>query len=601
MARRVSFAVAQPITIVGFFLSAFLMISLVSVASSPVFRIQPASAHALTQAFYYGIMSAGLYCIIAFLMCLTVYGAYRGHYEKEFRLTVSQRTLMLQTISFVVYLLLGALVFKVVEGWEYLDAVYWADFTLLTVGTGDYSPSTHLGRSLLFPFAIGGIVMVGLVIGSIRSLVLDRGKRKMIARTKEKKRERVLSSINPEERTIKTGPFNRIRFSQHGLSEAQRREQEFTIMRKIQRSAESRRRYTSLVASTFAALTLWFVGAVVFWQSEKPQGWSYFQALYFSYVSLLTIGYGDLSPISNSGKAFFVFWSILAVPTLTVLISNMGDTVVKSFSELTIWVGSLTVLPGEHGIRATLQQTARRIKGRQLFNTDELHVLKIPGTDNDRDARNQTRNGKNHALEAENTALDMLASHVEAEELLAATEEDSKGHSKERDIHFYQAVLGKELRKLIHDTSVSPPKQYTFAEWTYYLRLIGEDETDPSRHRKPPLEVQKREGQKPDLATAGREDENGDAKSWSWLGTRSPLMSSLTETEWLIQRISTTLERELGQFHKPPEKRNQPPISMADLRHRRSSATAVEDEEFSDLAEQKQVSSAELRNRQNEK
>jgi potassium channel subfamily K len=90
-------------------------------------------------------------------MLFTVYGAYRGHYDKEFQLTMSQRTLMLQTISFLVYLLAGAAVYSHIEGWAFLDAVYWADFTLLTVGIGDYAPGTHLGRGLLFPFAIGGI------------------------------------------------------------------------------------------------------------------------------------------------------------------------------------------------------------------------------------------------------------------------------------------------------------------------------------------------------------------------------------------------------------------------------------------------------------
>jgi len=57
----------------------------------------------------------------------------------------------------LVYLMAGAAVYSHIEGWAYLDAVYWADFTLLTVGIGDYSLQTHLGRGLLFPFAIGGI------------------------------------------------------------------------------------------------------------------------------------------------------------------------------------------------------------------------------------------------------------------------------------------------------------------------------------------------------------------------------------------------------------------------------------------------------------
>src|SRR3989440_8431335 len=113
-------------------------------------------------------------------MMFTAYGALKGHYSKEFKLTIPQRTLMLQTICFLVYFLLGALVYSKIEGWEFLDAVYWADFTLFTIGIGgDYTPHTHLGRSLLFPFAIGGIVFLGLVVASIRSLVLDRTKKRL--------------------------------------------------------------------------------------------------------------------------------------------------------------------------------------------------------------------------------------------------------------------------------------------------------------------------------------------------------------------------------------------------------------------------------------
>lgn len=237
---------------------------------------------------------------------------------------------MLQTIGFVVYLLLGALVFSTVEGWDFLDAVYWADVTLLTVGLGDYSPSTHAGRSLLFPFAFGGIVMVGLVIGSIRSLILERGKQKMSARFLETKRQKVVSTVDDDKRTISVGRWTKMSFSEKGLTESQRREQEFHVMRQIQEKAERSRKYTALTISTTAALLLWFLGALVFWYSEKPQGWTYFMSMYFTYFSLLTIGYGDLTPISNSGKTFFVFWTLLAVPMLTILISNMGDTVIKA-------------------------------------------------------------------------------------------------------------------------------------------------------------------------------------------------------------------------------------------------------------------------------
>lgn len=289
MARRVRFSIAQPITIIGWYISSFALTGLCACASGPL-QLQPREEHAFTQAFYYAIFSAGLYFMVATLMLVTVYGAYRGHYDKEFQLTMSQRTLMLQTISYFVYLLAGSAIYSHIEGWKYLDAVYWADFTLLTVGIGDFSPQTHLGRSLLFPYAIGGIIILGLVIGSIRSLVLERGKVKMGARMVEKERQHLLKKMEKHEKGATLEPVTHdpttisrsSTLPNQPMTERQRRQQEFDLMRKIQEQAHTKRRWTSLVFSGSVWFILWFAGAAIFQQSEHTQGWSYFSALYFS-------------------------------------------------------------------------------------------------------------------------------------------------------------------------------------------------------------------------------------------------------------------------------------------------------------------------------
>lgn len=252
------------------YLSSFTLIGLTACAAGPL-KIQPPETHAFTQAYYYAIFAAGLYFIVATLMVITVWGAHQGHYAREFQLTMSQRTLMLQTILYFVYLLCGALVFSHVEGWKFLDAVYWADFTLLTVGIGDYSPQTHLGRSLLFPFAIGGIIILGLVIGSIRSLVLERGKEKMSARMVEKERRRLLKRMEKKNKSEILEPITPQSAKSDGMDERERREKEFELMRQIQEEAMTKRRWTSLIISGVTWLLLWFVGAAVFQAAEYSQ------------------------------------------------------------------------------------------------------------------------------------------------------------------------------------------------------------------------------------------------------------------------------------------------------------------------------------------
>ena len=538
MARRLPFAIAQPITIIGWYISSFILIGLI--AATPNHLTLPASEdRALGQAFYYAIMSASLYFIVASLMCFTVFGVYRDKIPEKFELTTSQRTLMLQTIAYLVYLMVGAAVFAHVESWTYLDTVYWANYTLLTVGTGDYSPTTHTGRGLLFPFSIFGIVILGLVIGSIRSLVLERGKIKLGARLVEKQREKAVRNMKTKGEKVKITPLSKpYNMASDGKTEKERRESEFNLMRKLQAHTATRRKWTSLLTSGCAWFTLWFIGALVFYKAERNQNWSYFESLYFSYVSLLTIGYGDFQPDSNSGKPFFVFWSLLAVPTLTILISNMGDTVIKGIKDITNYLGEFTILPGEGGTRARIKKGARKIiKGskREDVEFDEPPGLMGP-PHQDYDEEKQ--------VGPEGVGTDRLAQAVERDELGQEKEAKDRGDEIGKEIHHYHYLLVREIRKVQKDVNNSPLKKYTYNEWAWFLRLMGEDENSAKSHRKPHVKLQDGEGMV--IQQAGiNDDPDGETPQWSWLGLRSPLLGETEEAEWVLERLSETLEKEL--------------------------------------------------------
>lgn len=238
MTKRVRFSIAQPITIVGWYISAICLLVLCATAGGPLV-IEPQIEYVWSQAFYYGMFAAILYFIVASLMVVTVWGAQRGHYDKDFELTMSQRTLMLQTIVFLGYLLLGALVFSNIEGWSYLDSVYWADVTLFTIGFGDLSPQTRLGRGLLVPYALVGVISLGLVIGSIRSMILDRGKHKLNARMLERQRRLLIRRIRHKGNGHILEPIDGDASddfpSSSQWTEFERRQKEFQLMRKIQR------------------------------------------------------------------------------------------------------------------------------------------------------------------------------------------------------------------------------------------------------------------------------------------------------------------------------------------------------------------------------
>lgn len=64
----------------------------------------------------------------------------------------------------VMLILGGAAFYHSVEQWSWLDSVYFCVVTLATVGYGDLSPSTPLGRLFAIPYIIIGVALLGVFI-----------------------------------------------------------------------------------------------------------------------------------------------------------------------------------------------------------------------------------------------------------------------------------------------------------------------------------------------------------------------------------------------------------------------------------------------------
>lgn len=478
-AHRVRYSIAQPLTIVFWYaatvrrwagwaltgrryISSLLLVALV-IAAYKHLRV-PSMEHAFSQSYYYGVISAALYFFISTLLAWNAVGAYvfKAYAPSFTALTIAQRTLMLQTISYTLYLALGAGVFSSLEGWSFVDGVYWADLTLLTIGFGsDFSPKKQASQGILIPYAAVGVIMIGLVVGSVRGLFLERGKRKVRNRSIHKEREKVLRDLRCADTDWRT---------------------EFELMRTVQQAAKKARRWWGLCTSLVAFLIVWFGGALVFSRSERMQGWSYFQSLYFTYVSLFTIGYGDYYPMSNFGKPFFVAWSLVAIPAVTILISSMGDTVVGWVKHGTLWVGQKTILPER-----------RRTDG--------------PG-DTER-----------FDLERSELRSDVARLGRTVEEQQAATLAGDPAQPPERGRQRRLASgIAEKIADLAQDIGAQPPRTYGWDEWKGFLALLGQTEDSA--------------------------EEQADMQ-WKWLGDDGPLLSTQTETEWILARLCEHLQKVL--------------------------------------------------------
>jgi len=89
------------------------------------------------------------------------------------RLSYMQRQLIVLEILVIFYTVIGGLLYSKLEGWTFNDAVYFSIITLMTCGTGDFSPETFVGRMVLIVYAVPGILLTAYTVYSIYSVISE--------------------------------------------------------------------------------------------------------------------------------------------------------------------------------------------------------------------------------------------------------------------------------------------------------------------------------------------------------------------------------------------------------------------------------------------
>lgn len=74
------------------------------------------------------------------------------------------RNLLFTTVLIIAF---GSVVYRYLEGWSWLDSIYFSVITLTTVGYGDFSPQTDAGKLFTLFYIIIGI---GVILSFINTL-----------------------------------------------------------------------------------------------------------------------------------------------------------------------------------------------------------------------------------------------------------------------------------------------------------------------------------------------------------------------------------------------------------------------------------------------
>ena len=92
---------------------------------------------------------------------------FREKEEADVDVRMQGKQFLLSVTIFIGVLAIQALVFSKIEGWSYVDSIYFSVQPALTIGFGDYSPEHTAGKILVFVFSVLTISLLGNEIAVI--------------------------------------------------------------------------------------------------------------------------------------------------------------------------------------------------------------------------------------------------------------------------------------------------------------------------------------------------------------------------------------------------------------------------------------------------
>jgi voltage-gated potassium channel len=83
-------------------------------------------------------------------------------------------------------------------------------------------------------------------------------------------------------------------------------------------------------ALPFVAAALLLTGTIFYWRFED---WTIIQSLYFSVVTLTTVGYGDFAPTTAGAQIFTIFYILTGIGVFVALLASVAQQYITQKAE----------------------------------------------------------------------------------------------------------------------------------------------------------------------------------------------------------------------------------------------------------------------------
>ena len=221
-------------------------------------------------------------------------------------------------IAFVAYALGAMFILQKIPGESDFakpaDAAYFVAISATTVGYGDMSPKTDEGKVFVMVLLVTGVAMAGVAMTKVTDWIL-------------KAQERAMNAVMERSKARMAVDMAKLR-AQVGADARADQDEELkrALANKEERTFRAKQ-LSPLARALVAIAVVVILGAVVMHQLENI---SFLDGCYWSIVTSTTVGYGDVTPKTQSGRIFASFYCFITVGVMAWAIGQIASSSVES-------------------------------------------------------------------------------------------------------------------------------------------------------------------------------------------------------------------------------------------------------------------------------